>query len=481
VKRSALAWLSTCGLAATLLGGTLLGTSCSLKAPSLADVAKKPAQAQVQALLRQLFPALSDEDIADFSSKLDLDAVLALKVEIDDIRRVADKLSKALADLASDAAASRASDLADHNGGFPEGLEPLGRTAYYSQSHGTGRIDLSGVYRDQEAIDLSQANASLSVSIAGNAVQDLRLDCVPKTPVDIVFLVDITGSMSPVIGAVRRSLAAFVNAIVQKQVQGTLSVVTFQDSVGVNVGFQERAPASGYERSPFFKPVDIDDSPGIAQLSDFIGRLEANSGADTPENLAGALDFARNNVIGLTSQGKPNVIGDGVEDPRDTAAWPGFENDKQIFVVFTDAPFHSDSRTPRNSSLLAQFKPRPIADILQTLQQSATTVHVSDPSWVDKTRSPSGASDEVDVDADYWAIHTGGIGDDVTAGHSVLDLDVVVVAKQTALLDILLDGVIETSCSARFTLPTLEANASFDLDIELGDASFKTSLAPIRL
>jgi hypothetical protein len=183
----------------------------------------------------------------------------------------------------------------------------------------------------------------------------------------------------------------------------------------------------------------------------------------------------------LTSQGKPNVIGDGVEDPRDTAAWPGFDNAKQIFVVFTDAPFHSDSRTPKNSSLLAQFKPRPIADILHTLQTSATTVHVSDPSWVDKTRTPSGANDEVDVDADYWAIQTGGIGDDVTAGYSLIDLDVVVVAKQTALLDILLDRVVETSCSARFSVPALEANASFDLDIALGDATFKTSLTPIRL
>jgi hypothetical protein len=287
--------------------------------------------------------------------------------------------------------------------------------------------------------------------------------------------------MSPVIGAVRRSLAAFVDAIVQKHVQGTLSIVTFQDSVGVNVDFQERKPVSGYERSPFFAPVAIDDASGISDLADFIARLEANSGADVPENLAGALDFARNNVIGTTHDGKPNVIGDGVEDPRDTAAWPGFDNAKQIFVVFTDAPFHADSRTPQNSSLLAPFKPRPIADILKTLQMSATTVHVSDPSWVDHTLTPSGASGEVDVDADYWAVHTGGLGDDATAGYSLIDLDVVVVAKQTALLDILLDGVIGTACSVNFAVPALSATASFDLDIELAGDSYRTSLQPIRL
>ena len=466
---------SSCGLAALLLGITLLGSAC----PSLGDIKTKPSDAQVKSLLHQLFPSLSDDDLARFSAKLDLEAIAALKLEIDDIRRVAAKLSQSLADAANKAAAMRKTDLAEHNDGFPETLEPIGRSAYYRQDQHVGRIDLCGVYRGHDPVDLTQANVSVSVdgSLAGN----VTLDCVPKAPVDIVFVVDITGSMSSVIGAVRRSLGAFVEAIVQKHVQGTLSVVTYQDSVGVNVDFQERAPASGFERSPFFKPVAIDDPAGIAELTDFISRLEANSGADTPENLAGALDFARNNVIGLTSQGKPNVIGDGIEDPRDTAAWPGFDNPKQIFVAFTDAPFHSDSRTPQNSSLLAAFKPRPIADILKTLQATATTVHVSDPSWVDETRMPTGASAEVDVDADYWAVHTGGLGDDVTAGYSLIDLDVVVVAKQTALLDILLDGVIETACTVGFDVPSLSATGSFDLDIELGDDSFKTSLVPIRL
>lgn len=457
------------------IAAALLFSAC----PSLSDVKAKPTDAQVHSLLHQLFPSLSDAAVARFSAMLDIEAALALKLEIDDIRRVAESLSKELGDLANKAAATRQSKVADRNGGLPETLEPIGRTAYYRKDQAAGRIELCGVYRNHDAVSLSEA--SVSVMVDGMAAPNVTLDCVPKSPVDVVFVVDITGSMSPVIGAVRRSLAAFVDAIVQKHVQGTLSIVTFQDSVGVNVDFQERKPASGYERSPFFAPVAIDDASGISDLADFIARLEANSGADVPENLAGALDFARNNVIGTTHDGKPNVIGDGVEDPRDTAAWPGFDNAKQIFVVFTDAPFHADSRTPQNSSLLAPFKPRPIADILKTLQMSATTVHVSDPSWVDHTLTPTGASGEVDVDADYWAVHTGGLGDDATAGYSLIDLDVVVVAKQTALLDILLDGVIGTACSVNFAVPTLSATASFDLDIELAGDSYRTSLQPVRL
>jgi hypothetical protein len=456
----------------------LLATACTLKAPSADDIRIRPTEDQVQSLLHKLFPALSDEELARFSAKLDLEAALDLKLEIDDIRRVADKLGKELGELAAKAASSRQADLEAHNGGLPRTIEPIGRAAFYESSQGRGRIELCGVFRDREPINL--LDAKVSVRVDGNA-QAVTLECVPQTPVDIVFVVDITGSMSSVIGAVRRSLGEFVAAIVKRNIRGSLSVVTFQDSVGVNVGFQERAPASKFERSPFFKPVEIDDVAGVAELDRFISRLEANSGADRPENLAGALDFARNNVIGLTSKGQPNLIGDGVEDPRDVAAWPKLGNDKQIFVVFTDAPFHSDSRTPKNSSLLAAFKPRATGDILKTLQGTGTTVHVSDPSWVDETREPTGASSEVAVDADFWAEETGGLGEDRTLGYSLVDLDVLVVAKQQGLLDILLDGVIGTACSARFALPTLSASTSFELEIELEGQLFNESIVPIRL
>jgi hypothetical protein len=260
-----------------------------------------------------------------------------------------------------------------------------------------------------------------------------------------------------------------------------LSVVTYQDSVGVNVGFQESAPKSGYERSPFTTPVAIDDADAIADLTRFIARLEANSGADVPENLAGAIDFARNSIIGIGGNGMPNVIGQGSDDPKDVAPFPALKSDSQVFVAITDAPFHSDSRTPKNSSLLAPFKPRPIADILQTLTASGTVVHVSDPSWVDETVMPTGASDEVSVDSDYWAIHTGGLGEDRVAGYSLVDLDLLAVADASGLLDIVLDGVIGSSCTARFALPELSADATFDLTIHVSGDTFSDSLKPLRL
>jgi hypothetical protein len=290
--------------------------------------------------------------------------------------------------------------------------------------------------------------------------------------VDIVFLVDVTGSMASVIGSVRRSLEAFVDAIVASKVTGTIRLVTFQDSVGVDVSFQE--PSAGTERSPFFRPVPIDDADGIEQLQRFIGRLEADSGADAPENLAGAIDFANTGVIGYESSGDPNVIGDGVEDPPHTKRWPSLGKERRVFVAFTDSTFHSDSRTPKNSSLADGFKPRSIADITSSLRETGTVVHVSDPSYVDKSTKPSGASSESQVDADYWAIATGGVGEDRVLGYSLTDLELVVVAESSGLLDIALGSIVASSC--RVTLPSVTLSATSTVRLELEKAGETSTL-----
>lgn len=462
-------------LYAAALTGAVLGGGCSLKADSVKGVDAEVSQEQVRAALRKLFPDLTEEEITRYSAKLDLSAVLDLKVEIEALRLIADSLSKELDDATKDAYASRSDNLAQQNDGFPAGVEPVGRAAFYDATAKTAQVALSGVFNDHTAVTLDSSQVSVSID---GVLQDTTLQCAPDAPVDIVLLVDITGSMRSVIKSVRSSLLAFSHALAERQVNGTLSVVTFQDSVGVNVGFQESRSSSGYERSPFASPVAIDDEDGMAELERFIARLEADSGADRPENLAGAIDFARSDVIGLTSDGKPNVIGDGIEDPKGVSAWPGFKNQRQIFVAITDAPFHGDSRTPKNSSLLAAFKPRAAATILQTLQASGTVVHVSDPSWVDET--PTAGPSEPFVDADYWAINTGGLGQDRVAGYSLVDLDLIVHSQETGLLDILLDGIVSSSCTITLPKVTLSADAKLSLDIDVDGNQFSETMSVVR-
>jgi hypothetical protein len=55
------------------------------------------------------------------------------------------------------------------------------------------------------------------------------------------------------------------------------------------------------------------------------------------------------------------------------------------------------------------------------------------------------------------------------------------VADARGLLDIVLDGVIASSCSARFSLPELSAGAMFDLTLHVSGDTFSDSLTPLRL
>ena len=461
-----------------LCASLLFGTGCGVSLPKSEPVELSVDTEQVKEILRAVFPDLTDAELREYAANLDLKAAFELEAELSEIRDVAAGLSKELTDLADSSSEQRQSSLAMRNDGYPRELEPLGRHAFYDSAQQEGRIELSGVFEDHESVELGASEVTVKI---GTEEQQTSVECAASGPVDLVFLVDITGSMSPIIGSLRRSLGVFVDAITAKKIDGTLSVVTFQDSVGVNVEFQSPAPKSGYERSPFFAPVAISDAAAIARLQRFISRLEANSGKDAPENLAGALDFAANNVIGVNSNGTPNVIGDGVNDPKDVAPFPKLSHSRRVFVAFTDAPFHADSREPRNSSLLAPFKPRKIASILESLQQSQTTVHVSDPSWVDQTTTPTGSASEVSIDADYWAINTGGVGEDRAAGYSLIDLDLLVRATDSGLLDIVLDRVLSTSCTVRFPVAQFSADVSFDLELRGSTHTFVESLTPTAL
>jgi hypothetical protein len=427
---------------------------------------------EVMKALRALFPDLSDEEIADISGSLDFEAVLELTDELEAVRDSVVEFSADLFKSAEERVAERDEDLAEHNDGFPEGLAAVGSICLYDESAEHAQINLSGVLNARESVLLAREQITLRVD--GQAQEDFTLTCLADdSTVDIVFLIDITGSMSNVIDSVRDSVVDFIDIIEESGVRGTVSVVTFQDSVGVNHSFQEPSPPNNYERSPFFKPVDIGNASQVEALRSFVNRLEANQGADAPENLSGAIDFARNNVIGLTSDGAPNVIGDGRQDPAGTEPFAMLSSERQAFVVLTDITFHGDDRTASNSSLLSPFVPRDAADILATLHQSGTVVHVSDPSWSDASMSPDSASS---VDADYWAVHTGGVGEDVVAGYSLVDLELVVVAEDSGLLDITLDKILDSSCSLDFDI-TLSAEAEVSLELSVDDAVFETQLA----
>lgn len=423
----------------------------------------------VTSVLSLLFPDLSSGEIAELSVSLSLDEALALRDELEAARDEAAEFSLDLFQSSEERVEERQRAL-EPTDGFPESLEALGAVCLYDAEQQSATIELSGVFSGKTPILLESGN--VSVLVDGQA-QAGTLSCLHQgESVDIVLLIDITGSMSSVIGSVRDSVVAFTQAIAESGLVGTLSVVTFQDTVGVDVTFQEPAPVQDYERSPFFAPVDMTDVGAVEDLQDFVRALEANRGADLPENLAGAIDFARSSVIG-GSETEPLVV-TASSGPEGTRPFPSLESAHQVFIALTDITFHSDGTN--SSSLLPEFRPRPASVIARSLQRTGTVVHVVDPSWVDEDLDPTLATADF-VDADYWALETGGLGEDVVLGYSLLDLELVAVAEETGLLDVVLDAVLATSCSYELSAD-LALSAEVEVRLEAEGEVF-TEILPV--
>ncbi len=323
--------------------------------------------------------------------------------------------------------------------------------------------------------------SSFAVTMDSAAVTPSRVTCTGEgqTPISVVFLVDVTGSMSPVIAAVRDSLLDFVQSATSLGLDGKIGVVTFQDAVGVNIPFEDCSGVSGPipERSPFFPPVSLKDAAGVARLRDFIAKLHADDGGDAPENLAAAIDFAANNVIGKTKDGRPNVIGDGIEDPPYTSAWPAHELDGlTVLIPITDSTFHESGS--RSSYLRAPWRPRPIDEIVTALGNKI--VSTIDPALVDAAQGPGPLPEE--VDADFWAQATGGFGVDrhrtnvfgLPQTFSLFDLELLVLGR--GLLEIPLAPALAATCVLE--MPATSAPSEVVVDVTHPEGSVRYVMKP---
>ena len=460
-----------CGLLPCVVGG------CSLKgAVDDAGTLEVDAKHDVREIVRVLFPKLTDAELDELSTNIDLETVLALKAELEKARKEAAKFSDELFTTSEERVAQRKTDLEAQNEGYPTSLEAIGGGAFYSKANGEVRVELSGLFSNKTSY--SFAASDVSVELDGVA-QTPEVSCLAGgDSVDLVFLVDVTGSMSNVIDSVRGSLLSFVDALKSSDLDGTISVVSFQDTVGEQVSFQE-LQKNEFERSPFIAKKKLSSSSEVSEVERFIAKLEANRGADRPENLAGAVDFARNSVIGVRSNGSANVIGDGVGDPAGTAAFPELGSKRQVFIAITDVTFHADSRNNGNSSLEAEFKPRPLAQIVESLRRTGTVVHVVDPSWVDESVEPTGNASEKELDGDYFAIATGGVGEDKVVGYSLTDLELVAVAEETGLLDIALHDILKGSCRVSFPAVDVAAGAEVSVSVSAGGEVFDKTFAVV--
>ena len=180
----------------------------------------------------------------------------------------------------------------------------------------------------ETAEDLSQpASAGQAEPAAPAAAPQIRAKT--KGVADVVFLIDVSGSMAPIIDALRKHIEAFVDSLSSG---GANNAAPVRDWRGKVVGYRdiEAASSEGIEW--------IEDHPFVrdtAALKAQLASLEAQGGGDEPESLLDALHKI------ATMEATPK--GSQSEDPN---KWRYRSDAARVVVVFTDASFKETMTIP---------------------------------------------------------------------------------------------------------------------------------------
>ena len=151
-----------------------------------------------------------------------------------------------------------------------------------------------------------------------------------KGVADIVFLIDVSGSMAPVIDALRANIETFIDSLSKGDANNAPAV---KDWRGKIVGYRDIESAES-EGLPW-----IEDSPFVRDavaLKAQLAGLRANGGGDEPESLLDAIYTI------ATMEASPK--GAQGEEPT---KWRYRSEAARVVVVFTDASFKESMSIPQ--------------------------------------------------------------------------------------------------------------------------------------
>ncbi len=139
---------------------------------------------------------------------------------------------------------------------------------------------------------------------------------------DVVFLIDITGSMAPCINAVKESIGHFVEMLTHADANGGAILSDWRISI---CGYRD------YRHDPKRGTPALEMHPFVRSVSEARAHIEslmATGGGDEPESLLDALY---------------EVIDRGVTEPGEALMpdrWRARNEAARCIIVFTDASFH---------------------------------------------------------------------------------------------------------------------------------------------
>lgn len=179
---------------------------------------------------------------------------------------------------------------------------------------------------------LSPASAKTSREETANRDASLRSASVsaPDTScrkaggvADIIFLVDVTGSMQPCIDALKANIAEFLKTLSQSD-----DAAPVRDWRACVAGYRDYDfdDAPPFERFPFVRDAE--------SLKEQLDALEAKGGGDEEESLLDALYAVA-------------TLGDAAPGAETPDCWRARGEAARIVVVFTDAPYKEVMRLPK--------------------------------------------------------------------------------------------------------------------------------------
>jgi hypothetical protein len=174
-----------------------------------------------------------------------------------------------------------------------------------------------------------------------------------KGVVDIVFLLDATGSMQPCIDSLKSNIKLFIDTLTTKDANNSSPVKDWRAKV---VGYRDvEVDEKWFEDAPFVRDV--------ATLKAQLDALTANGGGDEPESLLDAL--YKLSTLGQTDKGAQE------DDPR---KWRYRSTAARVIVVFTDASYKEKLGLP-------EAKGGTLDDVINALQTNKIILSIFAPQF----------------------------------------------------------------------------------------------------
>jgi hypothetical protein len=151
--------------------------------------------------------------------------------------------------------------------------------------------------------------------------------------VDITFLLDATGSMTPCIDAVKEQIGVFLESLRTKDANNANPIRHFRVRT---VGYRD----CGERDFPWLVENDFTDD--IAVIRQQLAALDADGGGDEPESLLEALYAVAGDESSCMKRGEQSL------HPR---KWRARTDATRVIVVFTDASYHPQMQQPAGGTL----------------------------------------------------------------------------------------------------------------------------------